>query len=625
MTISDFKQLLSETWTPVQDRIREELRPLPQQFDTSLAAGEGPATARADVGLASFEIRARNYLLLVSDRPTMTAYTEVLASLATIEFLKVRQHGSVVIKPEGFSDEDWELLMPAEPELRNVSYDLQGAEIDHFQKALSNRLVQWQTAAYNKVLKLELLKIDADILAQLPMNVAQVIDVETTRTFCNHFSGLTQRGRIIDVYYEFQTVVAECHEKIAQACLATITTVYEFSEVLSRNIPYLLTGFITRYLENSAPEIPEPERNMMQRAMALWMKRMDPAFEIETRGEPDTDLEFNLVIPMWNQLGEQKQRLMLEYKERAASLNSGTDIADKAKPGTPECLDPPDQQLPSRSISQQVQNNPLLDIRMANESEKEFEENWKAEMDRSKAPHLNESAPPESIIEDILEFTRRRPSQILHPRFEQALVRAYGRLAANSLQSKSEEVPHPLDHQDLLDMKASVKTMLLQRLDRDLNGIAVQGTGKRRPRDLEGAIERRIDESLQIKQDEIIRRRTVTAPQSLESAEKERDTLDSANVGLQTIAAPKPGVSIDATLTEHPNVQGELQTEAHLKKKRGRKTAFTLAQMNEARAMKINGKRNNEIAKVLYGTLTPTPQQRRSVPTILKYHFPQEK
>jgi hypothetical protein len=48
----------------------------------------------------------------------------------------------------------------------------------------------------------------------------------------------------------------------------------------------------------------------------------------------------------WNQLGEQKQRLMLEYKERAASLNSGTDIADKAKPGTPESLHPPDQQLP---------------------------------------------------------------------------------------------------------------------------------------------------------------------------------------------------------------------------------------------------------------------------------------
>ena len=69
------------------------------------------------------------------------------------------------------------------------------------------------------------------------------------------------------------------------------------------------------------------------------------------------------------------------------------------------------------------------------------------------------------------------------------------------------------------------------------------------------------------------------------------------------------------------NIERAAQSELDsLKKKRGRKTTFTPAQLKEARAMKLNGKRNNEIAKVLYGTATPTAGQRRSVPTILKYH-----
>lgn len=54
---------------------------------------------------------------------------------------------------------------------------------------------------------------------------------------------------------------------------------------------------------------------------------------------------------------------------------------------------------------------------------------------------------------------------------------------------------------------------------------------------------------------------------------------------------------------------------------RGRKTIFTPEQLNEARQMKIAGKINNEIAKILYATNTPTPGQRRSVSTTLKHHF----
>jgi hypothetical protein len=323
-------------------------------------------------------------------------------------------------------------------------------------------------------------------------------------------------------------------------------------------------------LENNAPEIPEPERNMFQRAMALWMKRLDPALEVETRGESDTDLESNMVIPMWQQLGEQKQRLILEYKERAVSLNSAEalsnpDIADKAGRGTAESLQPFDQQLQSRSISEQGQNSPGLDIRMVSESEKEFEEKWKAEIDRSKAPHLNDSDPPESVIGKILDFTRRRPSQILPSGFEHDLARAYGRLAANNLDRESEKAPHPLDHQDLLDMKSVVKTQLLGRVSKDLDGIAVRGTG--RPCDLEGTIEQRIDDSLQIKQDEIIRMSPVIAFQFPKAAEEERDKVEGntktgQNAETDRIEQTTPEVHTDGH-PDHVAAQGAPDDQSH--------------------------------------------------------------
>ena len=59
--------------------------------------------------------------------------------------------------------------------------------------------------------------------------------------------------------------------------------------------------------------------------------------------------------------------------------------------------------------------------------------------------------------------------------------------------------------------------------------------------------------------------------------------------------------------------------------KRGRKTAFAPLQLQTAREMKQAGKRNQEIAKVLWGINAPTANQRRSVPTILSYHFPQDR
>jgi hypothetical protein len=75
-----------------------------------------------------------------------------------------------------------------------------------------------------------------------------------------------------------------------------------------------------------------------------------------------------------------------------------------------------------------------------------------------------------------------------------------------------------------------------------------------------------------------------------------------------------PDGSID--LRQHrPTSHQELH-----RKNRGRKSKFSKEQLDQARRMKATKETNNEIAKVLYGP-NPTDAQRRSVPTILKYHF----
>jgi hypothetical protein len=57
------------------------------------------------------------------------------------------------------------------------------------------------------------------------------------------------------------------------------------------------------------------------------------------------------------------------------------------------------------------------------------------------------------------------------------------------------------------------------------------------------------------------------------------------------------------------------------RRRRGRKRIFTQDQLQKAHEMKQAGKSNSAIAKVLYCTFSPNKHQRRSVSTILSYHF----
>ena len=52
--------------------------------------------------------------------------------------------------------------------------------------------------------------------------------------------------------------------------------------------------------------------------------------------------------------------------------------------------------------------------------------------------------------------------------------------------------------------------------------------------------------------------------------------------------------------------------------KRGRPRKISDEQLERAQQMKVEGRSNNEIAKILHNTKSPTPSQRRNVSVILK-------
>jgi hypothetical protein len=100
---------------------------------------------------------------------------------------------------------------------------------------------------------------------------------------------------------------------------------------------------------------------------------------------------------------------------------------------------------------------------------------------------------------------------------------------------------------------------------------------------------------------------------------------ESKEPGASTTPSPPETAVRDATASVIEEVQAkpplEPDDQAIKVKKRGRKSIFTPDQLQQAYEMKQAGKTNNQIAKVLYKTRTPTPQEQRNVPTILKYHF----
>lgn len=79
---------------------------------------------------------------------------------------------------------------------------------------------------------------------------------------------------------------------------------------------------------------------------------------------------------------------------------------------------------------------------------------------------------------------------------------------------------------------------------------------------------------------------------------------------LRARSAPPPQVAVRPAAAE----------DLALPRKRGRPRKVTLEQLRKAKAAKDDNKTNNEAAKLLYGTQNPKPGDRRSVPTLLKYH-----
>jgi hypothetical protein len=106
--------------------------------------------------------------------------------------------------------------------------------------------------------------------------------------------------------------------------------------------------------------------------------------------------------------------------------------------------------------------------------------------------------------------------------------------------------------------------------------------------------------------------------------------IDSVGLAMkQSLESGKPIVAdVASRIDAQPTSAGDVSQLPRQKKtggSRGRRSRFTADQLHKAQMMKEQGKSNNDIAKILYQTSQPTPEQRRSIPTILKYHFPSKK
>lgn len=127
-------------------------------------------------------------------------------------------------------------------------------------------------------------------------------------------------------------------------------------------------------------------------------------------------------------------------------------------------------------------------------------------------------------------------------------------------------------------------------------------------------------EQLQRDHAQNIRQRKALLEGFIEQLELLRPTSPAGEVSVQPhivqsdIVEPSKPRTLESALEDRPGDPGNQI------KRRGRKSTFSKQQLEQARQMKAAGKTNHEIAKVLYGP-HPTEAHRRSVPTMLKYHF----
>jgi hypothetical protein len=145
---------LQPSWLAVQSQILEEMSSLPSRVEHLITDGRTAPQARADVGIEAFDIQAKGYLELVSDRPSLKAYLALLVKLKEGELAKVTPVVRRQAKPVGINEDFWESMV-ARGATEDV-LDFLGDEIVWFEGDLTLRVQHWTAKAYRRASDLSL-------------------------------------------------------------------------------------------------------------------------------------------------------------------------------------------------------------------------------------------------------------------------------------------------------------------------------------------------------------------------------------------------------------------------------------------------------------------------------------
>src|SRR5580704_16906742 len=114
---------------------------------------------------------------------------------------------------------------------------------------------------------------------------------------------------------------------------------------------------------------------------------------------------------------------------------------------------------------------------------------------------------PDSLILNFHEYAGQGFDPVY---YENLLIRAYGKFAVEQIDEKIRDLSPSADYNDVLDLRAEILTECIAKVDWDMRRIRSYGLMTARhglfgAGSLGASIERRINEALQIKLEEILR------------------------------------------------------------------------------------------------------------------------
>jgi hypothetical protein len=142
-------------WLSVQANAIEGMNALPSRFEQLITQGRNAEEANCEARLEGFEIQAKSYLDLVSDRDTLAAYCIFLKAIRDGELAKVQRVVHRTPKPIGINEEFWEYKNANYPDDSERVYDPLGGEIVRFESGLIEKIQEWTGKAHRRAAQIE--------------------------------------------------------------------------------------------------------------------------------------------------------------------------------------------------------------------------------------------------------------------------------------------------------------------------------------------------------------------------------------------------------------------------------------------------------------------------------------